>query len=190
MKARLLLPIIITLFLTGCMTTGLFAGGAVGASLANDKRDTKTIVDDNTVNHNIGVALNQNNDVTNQANISTACYHQIVLMVGQAPTQDIKNAAYKIALNNPKVRRVYNEITIAAPTSALTRASDAWITTKTKTELLAQSDLKSSRIKAVTEDGVVYLMGQTTSKQAQKAAEVVSNISGVQKVVKLFEYIA
>jgi osmotically-inducible protein OsmY len=86
-----------------------------------------------------------------------------------------------------KVRHVYNEIEIRAPLSAVQVSTDGLTTTKVKSKLLTIRDLKSSSVKVVTENGVVYLMGLLDQATGDAVAEVVAGVSGVQKVVKLFE---
>jgi osmotically-inducible protein OsmY len=86
------------------------------------------------------------------------------------------------------VKRIYNEITIQGPTSSLTRTSDAWITTKIKSQMLATDDLQSGTIKVLTENGAVYLMGVVTHDQADMSVDIARQVSGVQKVVKIFQY--
>ncbi len=75
------------------------------------------------------------------------------------------------------------------PSSILARNNDAWLTTKIKTQMLGDSAVPSSRIKVITENGIVYLLGLVTQKEANSATAVVQGVSGVQKIVKLFEYI-
>ena len=76
-----------------------------------------------------------------------------------------------------------------APSAVSARSSDAWITTKVKSWLLGSSDTEGLRVKVVTENGVVYLMGLVTAAEAQRIADKASGISGVQRVVKLFEVV-
>ena len=45
------------------------------------------------------------------------------------------------------------------------------------------------RFKIVTERGVVYMMGRVTQREGQVGADVARGVSGVTKVVKMFEYI-
>ncbi|MGH9958714.1 MAG: BON domain-containing protein, partial [Pyrinomonadaceae bacterium] len=45
-----------------------------------------------------------------------------------------------------------------------------------------------TRVKVVTESGVVYLMGLLSPKEGTAVAELTRRIIGVRKVVKLFEY--
>ena len=84
---------------------------------------------------------------------------------------------------------LYNEVTIEQPISNSARANDSWITTKVKTTLLTSPNLNSASLKIITENGVVYLMGLTTRTQAQIATDKTRTVAGVQKIVKLFEYI-
>ena len=84
--------------------------------------------------------------------------------------------------------RVYNEITVGPATTRWQRTKDAWITTKVKSELLAKPGLHSTEIKVVTENGVVYMMGKLSHRQADMATDVERKVDGVRTVVKVFEY--
>ena len=76
-----------------------------------------------------------------------------------------------------------------APSSILARNNDAWLTTKIKSQMLTDGAIPGSRIKVVTENGIVYLLGLVTKQEATRATNLVQGVSGVQKIVKLFEYI-
>ena len=104
-------------------------------------------------------------------------------------SEALKAKATEVVRKIRGVRRIYNELEVAAPSSGMTRTSDTWITTKVKSFLLGNPDVEGSRVKVVTEDGVVYLMGLVTRDEAKRIADEASDISGVQKVVKLFELI-
>jgi len=88
-----------------------------------------------------------------------------------------------------RVKKVHNELQVMQPSSILARNNDAWLTTKIKTQMLGDSAVPSSRIKVITENGIVYLLGLVTQQEANSATAVVQGVSGVQKIVKLFEYI-
>jgi osmotically-inducible protein OsmY len=89
----------------------------------------------------------------------------------------------------PKVRRVHNELLIAAPSALPSRSSDTWITSKIKTKLTAELGTETLFVKVVTEHGVVYLMGLVSQAEASKVVDIVSRSAGVQRVVKIFEYV-
>lgn len=186
----LIVPFLIAGLLQGCVAVGAAAaGGAAGTSVARDKRTLTTMADDQGITYQIEKQLVADPDIHNNAHISVATYNGVVLLVGQAPTADLRDRAVQFAQAQPKVKRVFNEITIGKPTSIVRRSQDAMITSNVKARMVATTNLEASRIKIVTENGVVYLMGLTTRRQADIAAIVTRNSSGVQKVVKLIEYV-
>ncbi|MOA44908.1 Osmotically-inducible protein Y precursor [compost metagenome] len=87
------------------------------------------------------------------------------------------------------MKQVHNELQILPPSSLLARQNDTWLTTKIKAQMLADANIPGSRIKVVTENGIVYLLGLLTKQEAAQATNLVQGVSGVQKIVKLFEYI-
>jgi osmotically-inducible protein OsmY len=89
----------------------------------------------------------------------------------------------------PKVRKVHNEVVVAAPSSMLSRSGDTLTTGKVKTALVNDEGIDAARVKVVTENGVVFLMGLVTQKEADSATEVARRVGGVQRVVRIFEYI-
>ena len=122
-------------------------------------------------------------------NIAIATLNGEVLLAGEAPEPWQRAQAEKMVKRIPDVRRVYNLVSIASPSSALTRISDAWITTKVKSRLIASSIVDATQVKVVTENGTVFLMGTLPPEQATAAIEVARTTSGVETVVKLFSYI-
>jgi osmotically-inducible protein OsmY len=110
-----------------------------------------------------------------------------VLLAGQVNDEVLKAGATQVARKVKGVRRIYNELEIGAPTSILQRSKDTWITGRIKSELLADSKIDGTSIKIVTENGVVYLLGIATSAEADVIADRASRVSGVHRVVRLFE---
>jgi osmotically-inducible protein OsmY len=84
---------------------------------------------------------------------------------------------------------VHNELEIAGPVSTLAKANDTWITSKIKSKLLIAESVQSDRVVVITENGATYLMGLVTNDEAERAADIARNTSGVRKVVKIFEII-
>ncbi len=123
------------------------------------------------------------------SHIGVTSFNQVVLLTGQTPQASLRVLAEKIAQKTPKVRRVYNEVTIAEPISLADRSKDTWITGEVRAKLLRKKDLESGSIRVVTENDVVYLMGIATPQQATLAVEVARQVKGVHKVVKVFQYV-
>ena len=96
--------------------------------------------------------------------------------------------ATRIAEKVRLVRKVHNEMTVAEPTSLADRVNDSWITTKINAHMLATKDFPASRVQVLTEAGVVYLMGLLTENEANWAVDIVRQVYGVKKIVKIIEY--
>lgn len=122
-------------------------------------------------------------------NISVATLNADVLLSGEAPLAWQKEQAGERIKDIAGVDHVYNMITIASPSSAMTRVSDTWLTTKVKGKIIACADIDATHIKVVTENGKVFLMGTLLPEEAEAAVDIASNTDGVTSVVKLFSYI-
>lgn len=177
--------------LAGC-AGAVVVGAAAGAVIAHDRRTTGTIVEDQAIEMRAAEALHDEPEIASKTHINVTSYNQIALLTGEAPTAELRERAGTLVRQDPKVRQVYNEIVIAAPSAMSARSSDTWITTKTKTALLNVEGLPGfdpTRVKVVTERGVVYLFGLLTEAEADAVTETVRRVGGVQRVVRLFEYI-
>lgn len=187
--AKFALPIIcLTFALHGCFFVVGAAAGAAAIAIVYDHRTIANTFKDQKIANNVINKIHLDPKIRNESHIEVTVFNRIVLLTGESPSLTLIREADKLARTTPEVTRVYNQIALKGPTSTLTRTSDSWITTKIKGEMLATSELKSSSIKVVTENGVVYLMGMVTRKQTELAVDVARQVSGVQKVVKIFQY--
>ena len=116
-------------------------------------------------------------------------YNGVVLLAGQVASEALRNKAGDVAQGMQRVRKVHNELSIGGPISLMARTNDSWLTTKVKSRLIASNEAYGTKTKVVTENGVVYLMGLLTREQADNAVAVTSRVYGVQKIVKVFEYL-
>ena len=186
-QLRLSLLILVRL-LCSCVTV-LDATNEGPIEMDRGKRTFGTYIDDQNLETIAKVNLRKASPDLKASNISVVSYNGIILLTGQVPTQNLRLLAGETVKNLHKVRQVFNEIQVQGKTSFLSRTNDAWLTTKVKSVLIANSDIESRRIKVVTEDGVVYLLGLLSRPEAEQAAQVISQIGGVQKVVKSIEYL-
>lgn len=164
------------------------AGAATGAAMATDRRTAGTMIDDQGVEMKIAHAFYTDPELPEHSHLDVTSFNHIVLLTGETTDEAFRKRIEDLARNVPQVRRVYNEMVVAAPSSLLTRSSDAWLTSKVKSRLLGAPGLNPLHIKVTSENGTVYLMGLVSEKEAYRATEVASQTGGVQRVVKLFEY--
>lgn len=174
--------------LQGCAPV-VVAGAAAGASVANDRRTAGTVLEDQSIELKAGSAIQADEALSKSVHISVTSFNNIVLLTGQAPTRALREQVLEHVRSIDKVKGIHDEISVEDPTSFNTRSNDTWITTKCKSTLLGAKGLDATHVKVVTEDGVVYLMGLVTREEGNTAAKTVQQVTGVQKVVKVFEYI-
>ncbi|WP_311971643.1 BON domain-containing protein [Pseudomonas baltica] len=159
----------------------------------DDDRGTRTFgskIDDSLIETKVKVNVAKASpDLDQNSHIVVTSYNGVVLLAGQTPRADLKAAAEQAAGQVQRVKTVHNELQVLEPSSLLARNNDAWLTTKIKTQMLTDASVPGSRIKVVTENGIVYLLGLVTQQEGAQATNLVQSVSGVQKIVKLFEYI-
>ena len=112
-----------------------------------------------------------------------------VLLVGQVSSEQLRAQAGEITQNIPRVRRVHNELEVGGPISYMARTNDGVLTSKVKSKLVGAKGVPGRKIKVQTENGVVYLMGMVTREEADQAVESAKTAYGVQKIVRVFEYL-
>jgi osmotically-inducible protein OsmY len=121
--------------------------------------------------------------------VNVNSFNRKVLLTGEVKDEAMKAAVQREAAAIEGVLSVANELEIAGPASYTSRSNDTLITTKVKASLVDMKTISANSFKVVTERGIVYLMGRVTSREGALAADVARGVSGVQKVVKIFEYI-
>lgn len=179
-----------TLLLQGCAPLIVGGAAATGASIALDDRTTGSVVEDQAIELRIKSALSRVPGMSRQTHINVTSYNGIVLLSGEAPSESLRTLAGETAQRQEKVRKVHNEIRVAAPSALMARSSDSVITGKVKTALfdVGIRGADPLRVKVVTENGTVYLMGLVTRTEGDKITNAARRVSGVQRIVKLFEY--
>lgn len=178
-----------SLALVGCAPL-LVGGAAVGAaSTIHDRRPASVILDDHQIELTAMSALLRDAKVRDGGRVSATSYNRTVLLTGQVRTPEIRQQATSLISRQPKVRRVVDELTIGRPISLTRQSEDTYVTAKVKTALL-DIDLPGfdpTRVKIVTENGTVYLMGLLTHREADAATDKARYVAGVDRVVKLFD---
>jgi osmotically-inducible protein OsmY len=172
--------------LSGCFP--LIAGGvAMGAVATADRRTLGAQTEDKSITVKAEVRLGKlGGDL---AHINIASFNRKVLLTGEVPDQATKATAEREARAIEGVQTVYNELEIGAPATYSARSSDALVTTRVKASLVEMNTISAASFKVVTENGTVYLMGRVTQREGDVATDVTKSVTGVQRVVKLFEYI-
>lgn len=173
------------LTLQGCIATAVVGTAAVATKVATDPRTAGRQLDDETLEEKVAYNLNKDAQLQEEARINVVAYNGKVLLIGQAPSEMAKEAAKSVAAGVAGVSEVYNEIRISPKIGVGQITKDSWITTKVKSQLLVNSEVKATDIKVITENGEVFLMGNLSQNQSDAAANVARYVSGVTKVIKV-----
>ena len=177
---------LLTLSLSGC--AGIFiAGAATTANIVTDTRTTKEIWNDNNIEFEVAAITNKQ-PYRGSVSVTASSYRGSVVLMGQATTDAERRSFESQAKDVPGVETIHNQIRVKEPLSVSAISKDSWITTKVKSALLANSELNGIKVKVITEDSEVFLLGLVSREHADIATEVARNISGVKQVIRAFEY--
>ncbi len=168
------------------------AGAAIGAAATGavvfDKRTAKETANDKAITQNIEDKLDGNAGIQSSAHIVVASFNSVVLLAGDVPNAEMKEQVSTIAKTVPGIAKLYNQVVISGKPSTLSRVNDQFITATIKTKMVATDSLESSEIQVVTVAGTVFLMGVVSKEQAGIATDIAQHVSGVTKVVRVFQY--
>jgi osmotically-inducible protein OsmY len=185
--AAIALALVSAATLQGCAEALIVGGVAAGVMMAADRRQAEVMFSDQRIEFSAGSRIDD--ALKGQGHINVTSYNYTVLLTGEVPTAQAKVDAEKAVTEVPNVKTVVNELQIAGTSSAASRSNDAYITSKVKGNFLGNEKFKPTDIKVVTEASVVYLLGLVTREEADAATEIARGTAGVQKVVRVFEYI-
>ena len=125
-----------------------------------------------------------------RGHVSVTSYNRIVLLTGEVASDADRSAIEQAVAKIENVRSVVNELATMGSSSLTARSNDTILTSKVKASHVDAKDLQANAIKVVTERGTVFLMGRVTEREATRATELARGVSGVQKVVRVFEILS
>lgn len=152
-------------------------------------RTPGVMFDDGVIESIVKRDIRNSNPGFANAHLIVVSYNGVVLLAGQVSSTELKQQAQEVAEKVAKVRQIHNRLEVGGSISFVARSNDSWITGKVKAKLLANKNTDANKIKVVTENGTVYLMGMLPRADADRAVGVTGSVYGVQKIVKVFEYL-
>ncbi|HSW69734.1 MAG TPA: BON domain-containing protein [Gammaproteobacteria bacterium] len=184
---NLLTSSLMIIFLQSCAMNA----AVTGAQAVYNRHSIKSTLNDHYITMKSERKIYVDTDRFQNTNVSVASFNGVVLITGQVENTAQRLEIEDIVKNIPgaSIREIHNAVILSNSASSLTKISDAWITTKIKSKLIAMDDIDPDQIKVITENGVVYLMGIIPHEQAEIAVDIAKMTEGVQSVVKVFSYI-
>ncbi len=173
--------------LTGCAP--LLVGGAVigGSLVATDRRTTGTQLEDQSIEFK---AASRVRELATLGHVNVVSYNRTVLITGEVPGAEEKARVERAVAAVENVRAVVNELGIGNSSTIGSRSTDAVLGAKVKATLIDAKDVHANAYKVVLERGIVYLMGRVSEREANRGTELARSVSGVQKVVRVFEILS
>lgn len=186
--ASLLSTLVMCVGLASCAAP-LMIGGALGSAMvATDRRSPGIQLEDEMIEQRSATAIREN--FGSKEHINVTSYNRQVLITGEVSNPAVRSQAEALIGRVDNVRTVVNEIAIGAASSTGDRAGDVVLVAKVKASMVDSEDVFANVYKVVAERGTVYMMGRVTQAEAKRATDVVRGVSGVKRVVRVFEYIS
>jgi osmotically-inducible protein OsmY len=184
--AALLLLVLASGYLQGCVPV-VATGVGAGVMLAQDRRTKDAIFEDQQIETAANARIDEQFKSVMHVNVTS--YNHNILISGEVQDEQTKMGIEKILSAIEKVHVVYNELAVSSSSSLVSRSNDALITSNVKLRFVNDNRFNADHIKVITENGTVYLMGLVKHDEADAASDVTSTTQGVQRVVRLFEYL-
>ena len=166
----------------------MLAGFAGTAMVASDRRTSGTQLEDETIELRGSARIRD--ALGERAHVNITSYNRQVLLSGEVATERDKQIVEGLLEKLENVKSVVNELSIMQPASLSSRSNDLLLSAKVKASLVDSRDLFANAFKVVVERGTVYVMGRVTQREATSATNVIRNVNGVNKVVRLFDIIS
>jgi osmotically-inducible protein OsmY len=171
--------------LGGC-AAAVLGGAATGVLVANDRRTVGTVTEDQAIQLKASSRVGER---VKDAHLNFNSYNRLVLITGEVPNAAAREEAERVARGVENVRGVFNEVQVAGNSAMSSRTNDAFLTSKVKARFVDGGKFNPVHVKVVTESSVVYLLGLVNRSEGEAATELARTTSGVQKVVRMFEYL-
>ena len=172
--------------LSACVPV-IVGGAAAGGAVAADRRTSGIFVEDENIE--LKAVKHMETTLGENAHVNVTSYNRNVLLTGEVPNEAAKTSAEAFVKSIQNVRAITNEIAVGPKSSISSRSNDTYLTSKIKTKFVTENQFPANVVKIVTENSVVYLIGIVNKTEADAAAEIARNTDGVDKVVKVFEYL-
>ncbi|MEZ0237349.1 MAG: BON domain-containing protein [Methylophilaceae bacterium] len=182
----ILLAVSLATALNACVPV-VAGGAAAGGLAAADRRTSGAYVDDEGIEWKALTEIEK--QLRNKIHVNVTSFNRNVLLTGEALDEETKKQAESIAREIANVRNVTNELQIGLASTVPDRSRDGYLTSLVKGKMYKENRFPPNYVKVVTEASVVYLMGMVTRQEAEDAVDIARSIDGVEKVVKVFEYV-
>lgn len=170
-----------------CVPLIAATGIGAGALIIADRRSSGAYIDDESIGWKVEERIVQK--FGSETHVNAVSYNRNVLLTGEVPDAATRAQVGRLAGEVVNVKGVVNEVVIGPASSAKSRANDTYLTSKIKARFVEANKFSANHVRVHASAGTAFLVGIVTRKEADDAAQIAATTSGVEKVVRVFEYI-
>ena len=176
--------------LSACVPVALVGGAVAGGTLlmTADRRSGETQTADRNIEAGAQEVIVK--ALPGRGHVNVNSYYRKVLITGEVPTAQDKQAVEAAIRAVPAVQGVVSDLAVMPESSAWQRSNDGLITSKVRTRLVGTNGVPAGSIKVFTERGATYVMGRLTSAEATRVTDLIAQTDGVQRVVRVIDLIS
>jgi osmotically-inducible protein OsmY len=171
----------------GCIPV-IVGGTGMAVAMVSDRRSSGTYVEDEGIEWKANKWISDR--LGDKVHLNATSFNRKLLLTGEAFNEASRDEAGRVAASVENVREVVNELRVAPTSTFSARSNDSYISSKVKARFVDQKDFRIQHVKVVTEASTVYLLGLVSQREGDAATEIARTTSGVQKVVRVFEYVS
>lgn len=183
--AKLMASLVLSsMALTGCTTNYLTnsTNGTYGVPMTERTIPQRLL--DRSIEHTAKINIyGLQENLQQNSRMSIDSFNSEVLLTGEVPSEAIKSQIEQVVRSMPDVRQVYNELQVSVARGYSSTVQDGYITSKILAKVAASSGVKSSQIKAVTNNGITYVMGRMTPTQQSNLIDIANGTAGITELV-------
>lgn len=170
-----------------CVPLVAVTGIGAGALIISDRRSSGAYIEDESIGWKVEERIVQK--FGSDTHVNAVSYNRSVLLSGEVPDAATKAEIGRLAGEVVNVKSVVNEVVVGSPSSTKSRVSDTYLTSKIKARFVEANKFSANHVRVHASAGTAFLLGIVTRQEADDASQIAATTSGVEKVVRVFEYI-
>ena len=183
MKNKILIFVLISFILTGCVGVGSKGLFGTGVSVALDPRTVGTQIDDSIMQKTISAKILAK-DKKYLISVKTKVLDGRIFITGKVDSPEEKLLITKLAWETKGARSVRNDIKIKEEFNFKQSAKDLLITSQLRTALMFNKEIKSRNYQIDTYKKRIYIYGIAETKDELKlVVDEANSILDVEKVI-------
>lgn len=188
-RIPILLSLLLSLFMLQGCASGLIVAAGTAVAVSSDERTLSQQIEDDRLSVKAIDAVVGSDVYNKNMHINIVTNNSYLLLIGQVDSQSSSNKIEEVLINVAGIKGVYNQLRVGQTIGIVRQTQDSWLTAKVKSKLTGHDQVNPLKIKVVTENAEVFLIGQVTQEMSDFATNIASNVEGVKQVVRVFELI-